>query len=79
MTNRLIYFELNTDGVGELLKGSAVQELLRAEAQSRCPSGCVVDVHVGKNRANASIGTETEEAKADNLENNTLIKTIGGG
>lgn len=79
MTNRLTKFKLKKGGVIELLKGSDVQELLRAQAQRRCPSGCVVDVYVGKNRANASIGTETEEAKVDNLENNTLIKAIGGG
>lgn len=75
-----IKFELNRAGVGEILKSQAVVDVLRDTAQAHCPEGCVVSVYTnGRSRANASIGTATEEAYQDNLDNNTLLKAIGGG
>lgn len=74
----LDHVEINYAGVGELLKSSETVAMLAAEASARCPSGCVVDTFIGRNRANARITTDTEEAFQDNLENNTLLKAVGG-
>lgn len=74
-----IRFVLNRKGVGELLKGTGMQEMLKSRADtiaSRAGSGYETDVYVGTRRANASIWPETEEARQDNLENNTLLKSV---
>ena len=34
------------------------------------------DVYIGVNRANVSVATSTDEAYADNLDHNTLEKSI---
>ena len=72
-------FELNRDGVRELLRGSEMQEVLLSYARgisSRAGEG--YSVHVGSNRANVSVRTESDEAMRDNLDNNTLLRSIKG-
>lgn len=67
--------ELNSAGIQELLKGSAMQGVLISYAsQIANAAGDGYSVHVGPKRANVSIRTDTEEAYNDNLENNTLEK-----
>ena len=72
-------FKLNRAGVREILQSQGVQDLLKAEASSRAPAGCEVDVLVGTRRANARITPMTFKAKRDNLQNNSLLKALGGG
>jgi hypothetical protein len=74
-----VTFKLNRAGVREILQSAGVQDMLRAEAVGRAPEGCVVDVFVGENRANARITAETEQAVRDNYRENTLLKALGGG
>lgn len=69
-------FELNREGVRELLRSDEVTAMLEAEARARCPEGCSVNTYTGKNRANAEITTKTAEAYRANLENNTLLKAL---
>lgn len=72
-------FKLNYKGVGELLKGSEMQDLLSGKAdeiQGRCGVGYESDVHVGKTRANAMVSAATFQAKRDNLKNNTILKAV---
>ena len=73
-----VRFELNRKGVRELLRSEEVQQMLAGKAQRRMPDGCKVDTQAGKNRANARITAVTDEARRDNLKNNTLLKAIGG-
>ena len=75
--SKLIRFELNSDGVRELLRGEAMQGVLMDYAQQVSKSaGDGYSVWVGPNRANVSVSASTEEAYQDNLENNTLEKVI---
>ena len=53
--------------------------VLEKEASQRAAGlgpGYSVNTYVGKNRCNAEILAETEEAKQDNLDNNTLLRAI---
>lgn len=72
-------FELNRAGVAELMKSSAVQEVLKEKAsaiRNRCGDGYEQDSYVGKNRANAMVTASSIKAKRDNLKNNTLLKAV---
>ncbi|SNU09805.1 hypothetical protein SAMN05216470_2032 [Streptococcus equinus] len=74
-----IKFELNRAGVAELMKSSAMQEILTEEAgriRNKCGDGYEQDVYVGRNRANAMITASSFKAKRDNLKNNTLLKAV---
>lgn len=72
-------FELNYNGVSELLKGPNMQAVLVSEAvkvKNRVGDG--YSVYVGPTRANVSVRTETDDAAQDNLDNNTLLKAVRG-
>lgn len=72
-------FELNRDGVRDLLRGKAMQEHLGNKtrtAAASCGAGYEASTYVGKNRANASISAESHKAKKDNLKNNTILKSL---
>lgn len=72
-------FELNSAGVRELLKSSAMKNICQSHAQkiaTRAGTGYEVDTYTGSNRVNASVGTATAEAYRDNLKNNTLLKAV---
>ena len=74
-----VKIELNKAGVRELLQSSEIMAVLEKEASSRAAGlspGYSVNTYVGKNRCNAEILAETEEAKQDNLDNNTLLRAI---
>lgn len=72
-------FELNRKGVADLMKSKSMQEVLNSYAtniKNRSGSGYEQDIHVGKNRANARVWADSYQAKADNLRNNTLLKSV---
>ena len=74
-------FELNRQGVRELLKSEGMQTVCDEYARGiakRAGPGYVTSSYVGKNRVNTSVSAETYEAYRDNLENNTLLKAVGG-
>ena len=74
--------KLNKSQVREYLKDDSVAELCREYAEeiaSRAGAGYAVSVQYGKNRVWATAYPATPEAVSDNLENNTLLKAIGGG
>ena len=74
---KLLEFKLNRAGVGELLKGEAMQNVLISYADSVAnAAGDGYDVYVGPSRANVSVRTTTEEAYYDNLDNNTIEKAL---
>lgn len=72
-------FELNRNGVAELLKSPAMIEILREKArgiQEAAGDGYEISSYVGKNRANVSVKTKTKKAIRDNNKNNTLLKAM---
>ena len=70
--------KINYSGVGQLLKGSEVQEMLSGIAGAKTPEGYSNRIHVTEQRAIANIYPDTEEARQDNYENNTLLKMLSG-
>ena len=74
-------FELNQDGVAELLKSEEMQAVLEsyaADVAKNAGPGYEPTTYVGKSRANVSVrvAAVTEEAEQDNYENNTLLRSI---
>lgn len=69
-------FELNYKGVGQLLKSTEMQRVLEDHAQGiakRAGAGYTAKVMPTR----AIVVVEPKAAK-DNLENNTLLKAVGG-
>lgn len=74
--------ELNSEGIKALLKGSEVEQMVGERAEKvagRAGSGYSHDTKQMSGRVIASAYTDTEEAKQDTMENNTLLKALGGG
>jgi hypothetical protein len=70
-------FVLNRAGVRELMKSQEMIDVLTEFAgQVATNAGEGYSVHTGPNRANVSVATDTDEAYYDNLDNNTLEKSI---
>lgn len=69
-----IQFELNSQGVGELLKSKEMEQVLEGYAQgisSRAGKGYTAKVMPSR----AVVFVEAE-AEQDNLDNNTLLKAV---
>ncbi len=74
-----VKFELNRQGVAQLMKSGAMQSILKSEAssiKSKAGTGYQQDVYVGKNRANARVWADTNDAIEDNSTRNTLLKSV---
>ncbi len=74
-------FELNREGVAELMRSPAMQQGLdqiASQVSSRCGEGYEVINRVGKTRASATVEAMTTEAYYDNLENNTILRALQG-
>ena len=76
-----VRIELNRAGVREMMRSAEMQGVLEEVASpvmTRLGAGYGQDSRVGKNRCNVSIHADSEEAKRDNMENNTLLKAVSG-
>lgn len=74
-----VRIELNSEGIREMLLSSEMQAILSEHAAviaERCGEGYASDTYLTGGRAVASAFTETEEAMRDNLENNTLLRSL---
>lgn len=72
-------FKLNRSGVAALMKSSNMQSVLKRHAtnmKNRSGAGYEQDMYVGRNRANAAVFASSKEARKDNLENNTILKSV---
>lgn len=72
-------FELNRAGVRELMQSPEMQSVLNekaSQAVQRLGAGYNADSHVGRNRSNAMVYAESEDAKKENLRNNTILKAV---
>lgn len=68
-------FELNHDGVGQLLKCSEMQNALIDAAESVRPQG---DYEVKSNKDRAFVIIKSEKTWNDNTDHNTLLKYMYG-
>lgn len=74
--------ELNSEGIKALLKGKETEQLVEERAREvagRAGSGYSHDTKQMSGRVIASAYADTEEARKDSMENNTLLKALGGG
>lgn len=74
-----IRVELNSEGVRELLRSAEMEAICKQQAQeikNRVGDGYLVTTYTGRNRVNASVYAVTDQAKRDNLKNNTLLKAV---
>ncbi|MBP2057011.1 hypothetical protein J2Z60_000173 [Lactobacillus colini] len=77
-----IKFTLNRSGVRELLKGSAMQNMLTKmgnDVASRAGSDYKAVTSVKGTRAINTIMPDSVQAHYKNLKHNTLLKALGGG
>lgn len=64
----------------QLLKSDSMKAICKELAEDvagKCGPGYKVDTYDGRRRVNAMVYPDTEEAKKDNLDNNTLLKALG--
>lgn len=72
-------FELNYQGVGELLKSSEMENICKGyaeKAKSQLGEGYTVTTHKGKSRVNASVMAASYKARKENAENNSILKAV---
>lgn len=72
-------FELNRQGVKELLRSDEMAKTLESyasKALSTLGDGYESSTYVGKNRVNVAISAATAKAAKDNLENNSILKAL---
>lgn len=75
-------FELNSKGLVELMKSAEMVSVLNeygGAVAGRAGTGYVVSDVMSGDRAKVFVTASTEEAYADNNENNTLLKALQGG
>ena len=78
--SKKVKFELNMKGLNELMKSTEMENAIRDAAGAVVNyAGPGVDAEIdtvwdGKWVVGAKVSAESEDAKKDNLENNTLIK-----
>lgn len=76
-----IKFELNREGVRELLRSQAMMDVCEGYAKKalgRLGGGYEVTTLVGKNRVNAEVAATTFAARVENSKNNSILKAIRG-
>ena len=77
-----VKFELNLKGLNELMKSPEMQEVLDEKAQAiqnAAGEGYEHQTYPINWIAVSNVYPETREAKADNLQNNTLLKSMDAG
>lgn len=76
-----VKFELNREGVKELLRSKEMMDVCREYANNalgKLGDGYEVTTHTGSNRVNAQVAAVTYAAKKENLSDNTIIKAVFG-
>lgn len=76
-----VNIKLNREGVRELLRSDEMRTLCESyanQAAGRLGPGYIVTSMTGVNRVNASIYAESHKARKENLENNSILKALGG-
>lgn len=76
-----VRFELNREGVRELLRSKEMMDVCQEYANNalgKLGDGYEVTTHTGTNRVNAQVAAVTYSAKKENLSDNTIIKAVFG-
>lgn len=76
-----VRFELNREGVRELLRSKEMMDVCQEYANNalgKLGDGYEVTTHTGSNRVNAEVAAVTYDAKKENLKNNSIIKAVFG-
>lgn len=71
--------KLSYEGVGQLLRGEEMMQLMGhmgAETANRCGTGYDYRVHNTGQRQAVNVYPVTRAASKDNMENNTLLKSL---
>lgn len=73
--------KLNRDGVRELLQSQEMMSICKDYADralDQLGAGYEVTTMVGKTRVNAEIAAVSYQAMRENLQNNSILKALGG-
>lgn len=76
-----VRIELNSDGVKELLRSPEIMAVCREQADralGNLGDGYEIDEYTGPNRVNVQITAVSAEAQKENLDNNTILRSLGG-
>ena len=76
-----VLFELNTKGVGQLLKSSEMRDVVEKAAQgvaARAMGSYDVKTVMAGTRVIAAVETADKDTYKENLETNTLLRALGG-
>lgn len=76
-----IRFELNREGVRELMRSQAMMDVCSGYANGalgRLGDGYEVTTLVGKNRVNAEVAAVSIKARRSNAKHNSILKALGG-
>lgn len=76
-----VEIKLNSAGIRELLKSGEMRAICEEHANkavSRLGEGYVASSMMMETRVFASVYAESAEAKAENMEHNTILKALGG-
>lgn len=76
-----VKFELNRQGVRELLKSKEMMDICTEYANNalaRLGDEYEVNTYSGENRVNAEVFAQSFAAKRENLKSNTIIKAVFG-
>lgn len=76
MSKKLVV-KLDLNGITQLKATGGVQDFLDGLAQPRTPEGCEAKHWTGRWTSTVVIHPVTEKAEKDNLDNNTLLKSLG--
>lgn len=72
--------ELDSAGIVEVLKSPEVAEYCTSLAETKraeAGEGYILSPHMGAKRFNVKVVADSKNAAEDNLDNNTLLKTMG--
>lgn len=81
MANNVIV-EINGAGLRSLMHSTEMAAICKEQADKicgRCGEGYATDTYHAQTRVIASVYTDDFKAMKDNLENNTMLKAMGGG
>ncbi len=78
--SKRVKFELNLAGLNQLMKSAEMQDVLLNAGQAVADAageGFEAEVHQADYVAISNVYPTTNEARKENLENNTLLKAVG--
>lgn len=74
-----VRIELNSKNINAFLRSAQMKEMISeraADIASRCGSGYEYRIHDSGQRIIANVYPATDEARQDNLDNNTVLKAL---